>query len=116
MADRKYNNAESGVDSICLPEDHVWGHYPDGDRANTNYPAYVFGTEIHTNLDAGVFPYTVHTLDMSCAVCKTNISASVMIPTRDVYYPDWTEEYHGYLMAGTSGDQGSNHICMHDES
>ena len=62
------------------------------------------------------FPYTVHTHDMSCAVCKTNRSASVMIPTRDVYYPDWTEEYHGYLMAGTSGYQGTNHIYMDDES
>ena len=69
MAGRKYNNAESGVDSICLPEDHVWGHYPDGDMANTNYPAYVFGTEIHTNLDAGVF--SVHCSLTTCHVLYT---------------------------------------------
>ena len=115
MAGRKYTSEGSGVDSQCLPEDPVWGNYHDGDESNSAFRAYIYGAEIDTNDDAGVFPYSVNEQDMSCAVCKTNKSMNVMIPARNMCYSGWTEEYHGYLMAGSHSNKGHTHICMDGE-
>jgi len=110
MAGRKHNDKGSGIDSLCLPEDPVWGNYHDGDEGV--YRAYIYGTEIDTDDSAGVFPYSVNEQDMPCAVCKTTRSTRMMIPARNVCYPGWTVEYHGYLMTGSHSYYGHKHICM----
>ena len=112
MAGRKFDDDGSGVDKLCLPEQPVWGNYTDGAESRPLFRAYIYGTEIDTNDDPSIFPYDVNQQDMPCAVCRTNTSINVMIPARNKCYPGWTDEYHGYLMAGSIGEKGHNHICL----
>ena len=113
-AGRKFDDKGSGVDTLCLPEEPIWGNYHDGDEGKVSPRAFIYGTEIDTNDDAGIFPYNVNEQDIPCAVCKTSMSVNVMIPARNVCYPGWTEEYRGYIMAGSIAVQhtGTNHICV----
>ena len=115
MAGRNRVDEGSGVDSVCLPEDPVWGKYHDIDDSDASYRGYIYGTEVDTHDADGIFPYNVNEQDMPCAVCKTNKSINVMIPARNVCYQGWTEEYNGYLMAGSTHTKGHTHICLDGE-
>lgn len=95
----------------CLPSNPQWDHYQDGNYGG--YRAHIFGTEIDLPSASHYFSRDVDEQDMPCAVCRTPRATVLMIPARTSCYAGWTQEYHGYLMAGAyDGDGAYNHICM----
>ncbi|XP_060560709.1 uncharacterized protein LOC132720568 isoform X2 [Ruditapes philippinarum] len=106
-----YNEAGSGSDSICLPEDPTWSNYTDGDAKCCR--GRIYGSEFHIEEPNGIFPYGIHSQDAPCAVCESKKSTILMIPARSNCYPGWKLEYSGYLMANYKGHAGPhNHICV----
>ncbi|XP_052775894.1 short-chain collagen C4-like [Mya arenaria] len=110
-AGKYFNEAGSGSDEQCLPSDPTWGRYVDGNYGD--YRARIFGAEIDLPEATRYFPYDVFEQDIPCAVCRTNHSINIMIPARTSCYAGWTEEYSGFLMAGTHERIGAfDHICV----
>ncbi|XP_070206591.1 uncharacterized protein [Littorina saxatilis] len=54
--------------------------------------------------------------DPVCAVCRSTLSTTVMIPGTKVCTPGWHLQYSGYLMAGSYDlTAGTEYICVHSE-
>lgn len=101
----------SGSDSLCLPADPSWLNYTDGIN---EWTGRIYGTEIDLEDSLlSIFGKQVYQQDMPCAVCKTSMSTSVMIPARSSCYHGWKQEYKGYLMSAYHGHFGPhNYICV----
>ncbi|XP_066265544.1 short-chain collagen C4-like isoform X2 [Branchiostoma lanceolatum] len=88
-----------GANYQCLPTNPQWGRYQNGVH---RYSAYMFGAEyrLGTNVPFGSTSLDAH--DVPCAVCYVPTRGSkLMIPARKTCPTGWTEEYDGYLMAGS---------------
>ncbi|XP_052770831.1 uncharacterized protein LOC128210522 [Mya arenaria] len=112
ISGKRYNEAGSGVDTFCLPDEPVWGRYSD---ATDTFRGYIYGSEIDHNDGDHVFPYPVNEQDMPCVVCRSERALNLMIPGRISCYPGWTLEYSGYMMtASQSSGSSQDTICVDD--
>ncbi|WAR16537.1 hypothetical protein MAR_031131 [Mya arenaria] len=107
-----YTHKGAAVNYLCLTKEPLWGNYKDAALAEG---AYLYGGEYQFNSRNrnNFFGKEIHQHDAPCAVCETKRSTILMIPGRNKCLDGWTEEYHGYLVAGQfSHDAGSEYICL----
>lgn len=108
-----FSHSGGAVNALCMPKCPLWNRYQDG----TQNHASVFGTE-YQGLSDSLFSLTnsrkLANENMPCAVCRSSRRQSaIVLPARNICYPGWTLEYHGYLMAGHHGHKrGSMYICV----
>ncbi|KAL9974708.1 hypothetical protein ACROYT_G011781 [Oculina patagonica] len=104
-----YNHIGGGGDFTCLTKTPKYVKYKDGSQTGS----YMYGTEYEVNT-FNPFKNDLHDHEVPCAVCYVKSRASqLMIPARNDCPSGWTEEYHGYLMAGNYNHKHStNFICV----
>ncbi|XP_052249857.1 short-chain collagen C4-like [Dreissena polymorpha] len=111
IAGKKYNEAGSGSDTICLPDEPTWANYTDGNQDALR--GRIYGTEIDINEPSKIFPYNVWEQDVPCVVCLSDKSSVLMFPARANCYKGWSLQYSGYIMANSHVHAGPhNHICV----
>jgi hypothetical protein len=59
-------------------EDTKWSDYADGDAKLCR--GRIYGSEFHIEEPNSIFPYGIHSQDAPCAVCKSKMSTTFMIP------------------------------------
>ena len=108
MADGHYLQSGGGGDYQCLPHDVQWNY--NVKAAGSGY-AQLFGVEYEMDSHT-VGP--IYQNDAPCSVCRTQRSASLMIPGRTSCFSGWTLEYAGYLAANWigTGSYTSNFVCV----
>ena len=113
MGGSHYSHTGGGGEYICLPNNPKYDKYRDGNQAGS----YIYGTEYEVNT-YNPFKSNLHDHDAPCAVCYVQSRATqLMIPARNDCPSGWTEEYHGYLMAGHSGHTHStSFLCIDGEA
>lgn len=103
----------SGANLLCLPENPTWGNYDDSDNSHRGY---IFGTEIDIRPQAAsetIFGYQVNEHDLPCAVCQTQFSLTLMFPGRSTCFSGWSQQYAGYLVAGShTHSNNKNYECL----
>ncbi|KAK7094561.1 hypothetical protein V1264_006098 [Littorina saxatilis] len=76
------------------------------DHAVSGNWAYLYGGEYQTS-------DSHNNKDPVCAVCRSTLSTTVMIPGTNVCTPGWHLQYSGFLMAGQNDNTaGSEYICV----
>ncbi|CAH1277243.1 COL6A5 [Branchiostoma lanceolatum] len=109
-----YTNPGGGTNYQCLPTNPQWGRYQDGHQGGN---AYMYGAEyeVFTNIPFGSNALGQH--DVPCAVCYVPTRGSkLMIPARNTCPTGWTQEYHGYLMAGDHTHPGAKeYVCVDEQ-
>lgn len=108
-----HSHTGGGGEYICLPNNPKYDQYKDGWQSNS----YIYGTEYEVNA-YNPFKNNLHDHDVPCTVCFVQSRATqLMIPARNDCPSGWTEEYHGYLMAGYhSHKHSTNFLCIDGEA
>ncbi|KAL9974706.1 hypothetical protein ACROYT_G011778 [Oculina patagonica] len=104
-----YSHTGGGGEYICLPKIPKYDKYQDGWQSKS----YMYGTEYEVST-FNPFKNDLHDHEVPCAVCYVKSRATqLMISARNDCPSGWTEEYHGYLMAGNYNHKHStNFICV----
>ena len=108
-----YNQASSGSNFLCLPEDPQWKSYIDGHQIWTGS---IYGVEYEN-----IILFSANNADgylgnkpAPCAFCYMQGRSTVaMIPAR-THCPDgWTTEYTGYIVSEARGQNRyrSSYLC-----
>ncbi|XP_070189455.1 uncharacterized protein [Littorina saxatilis] len=96
-----YRHSGSATNYLCMTMSPVASSHPV-----TGVVAYLYGSEYET-WDSYQFRVPV------CAVCRSTLSTTVMIPGTNVCTPGWHLQYSGFIMTGTYfHDAGSEYICV----
>ncbi|XP_035686191.1 short-chain collagen C4-like isoform X1 [Branchiostoma floridae] len=108
-----YTHSGGGTNYQCLPTNPQWGRYQDGAQG---WKAFMYGAEYDLNTDAP-FSSSLDDHEVPCAVCYVPTRGSkLMIPARNTCPTGWTEEYHGYLMAGYYSHAGAKeYVCVDEQ-
>jgi len=102
-----YNEAGSGSNFLCLPEDPEWKTYRDGHQAGTGS---IYGVEYELFNSDHNYYNNIFSEDNSggplldkpapCAVCYVQARSTVLMVPAKTQCPDgWTTEYAGYLVS-----------------
>ena len=104
-----HSHTGGGGEFICLPNNPKYDQYKDGFQSNS----YIYGTEYEVN-SYNPFKNNLHDHDAPCVVCYVQSRATqLVIPARNDCPSGWTEEYHGYLVAGYhSHKHSTNFLCI----
>ena len=107
-----YAHTGGGGEYVCLPNNPKYDKYQDGFQSHS----YMYGTEYQIGSN-NPFKNKLNDHDAPCAVCYVKSRATqVMIPARNDCPSGWTEEYHGYLMAGYhSHKHSTSFLCIDGE-
>ena len=123
MAGPRWNEAGSGSNYLCLPENPQWRTYFSGHQ---KYAGSIIGVE-YSEHNSGtnrnnVFSRrnnrgnSLHLKPASCAVCYVGGRSTIlMIPARTQCPYGWTMEYAGYLVSTSIHDSNrkrSSYICV----
>ena len=108
-----YTHTGGGGEYICLPNKPKYDKYKDGSQAGS----YIYGTEYQVS-SYSPFTNSLHDHDAPCVVCYVKSRATqLMLPARNDCPSGWTEEYHGYLMAGHySHKHSTSFLCIDGEA
>ncbi|XP_066279564.1 short-chain collagen C4-like [Branchiostoma lanceolatum] len=103
-----------GTNFQCLPTDPQWGTYQDGVQGGR---AFMYGGEYEQITNAPFGSTSLLNHDVPCAVCYVPTRGSkLMIPARNTCPTGWTQEYHGYLMAGDHTHPGAKeYVCVDEQ-
>ena len=97
-----YTHTGAAANTLCLSMSPVLRDLPHGHAITQLY-----GGEYET------YDSTHQDRDPSCAVCRSRLSTTIMIPGTDVCSAGWTMEYNGYLMAGYYGHNAATEfVCV----
>ena len=104
-----YNHIGGGGEYICLPNNPKYDKYREGSQAGS----YIYGTEYQVS-SYSPFTNNLNDNDAPCVVCYVKSrSTQLMLPARNDCPLGWTEEYHGYLMAGhRSHGHSTSFLCI----
>ncbi|XP_053385094.1 uncharacterized protein LOC128550308 [Mercenaria mercenaria] len=103
-------DVEGAASYVCLPQHPTWAKYKDGIQG---IGGKISGTEYEMYSTIDPFSQNMQDQDAPCVVCRSPRPTTVMIPGRKDCYPNWTQEYTGYLMSGHSGHKGgSDYACV----
>ncbi|XP_072024156.1 uncharacterized protein [Amphiura filiformis] len=105
---KRYNQAGSGSNYLCLPDTPEYDNYHAGTHTNRGY-VYSAGYQIYD------FPPFAgkHDHDVPCAVCiATNRGILMMIPAKMTCPSGWNREYHGYLMSERYSHSSTEFVCV----
>ena len=112
-----YSSNGGGSNYQCLTDEPE--HYENFGPGLADVAGYMYGVEyvIYSNVPSS----TTHLLhhNVPCAVCYVATHETVlMIPGRYTCLPNWTREYHGYLMTERSheGHRRSTFQCVDFEA
>ena len=96
-----YTHTGAATNFLCLSVSPVVGNHTVPSDV-----ALLYGGEYQT--------YDSHDQqDPVCAVCRSSLPTTVMVPGTNVCSPGWRLLYSGYLMAGSSGAAaGTEYICV----
>lgn len=121
-ASSHYTHTGGSSELICLPERPQWGRYVDGFQGQS----YIYGTEYETGwrygtndvfLKNNIHGQSLNNHNVPCAVCYTDGRSTAMRFPAMLQCPDgWSEEYHGYLMAGYHSHKGKMQPVCLDEA
>ena len=96
-----YDHTGAASNYLCLTMSPVFSTHP-----SPSYSAYLYGAEYQT-LDSH------HNKNPVCAVCRSTLSTTVMIPGTNVCTAGWSLQYSGFLMAGRyDRAAASQYICV----
>ncbi|XP_066279779.1 uncharacterized protein [Branchiostoma lanceolatum] len=108
-----YSHPGGGTNYQCLPTEPQWGRYQDGVQG---WKAFMWGAEYELDTNYPFGSASVHNHEVPCAVCYVPTRGSkLMIPARNTCPTDWTQEYHGYLMAEYYNHPGAKEFVCVDE-
>ncbi|XP_078618128.1 uncharacterized protein LOC144885853 [Branchiostoma floridae x Branchiostoma japonicum] len=108
----EHSHPGGGTNYQCLPTDPQWGRYQDGVQG----AAYMYGAEYQLDRNVPFGSTSLLDDDVPCAVCYVPTRGSkLMIPARNTCPTGWTQEYHGYLMAGYYNHPGAKEFVCVDE-
>ena len=89
---------------LCMPEDP---QYSSNSRSGVQGHSYIYGVEYEAPIGG------TGNDDARCAVCYVSTRETVlMIPAKTSCPPNWTREYHGYLMSEEHRYGRTNYVCV----
>ncbi|KAL8585109.1 hypothetical protein ACOMHN_013125 [Nucella lapillus] len=92
-----FDQPGGAVNYLCLPNKPEFdNHRIPPVVSSHNHVQELYGAEYQA------FSEQTHDSLPACTVCHVPKSSTVMIPATDVCMEGWTQEYHGYLMAGAT--------------
>lgn len=112
---KHYTQKGSGTNYLCLHSN------PTYDRPRVGrgpHGAYIYGTEFEAGSFPGL-PELPKESEVACSVCLANSKREVLMIPGVNSCPgaqDWTEEYHGYLMANHHDYYATEFICVDHEA
>ena len=106
-----YTHTGGGGEYICLPNN------PKYDKYGSAAGSYIYGTE-YQFISYSPFTNNLQDYDAPCVVCYVKSRATqLMLPARNDCPTGWTEEYHGYLMAGHYNyGHSTSFLCIDGEA
>ncbi|KAL8585105.1 hypothetical protein ACOMHN_013123 [Nucella lapillus] len=103
-----YDQPGGAVNYLCLPQKPEFDdHRIPPVVSSHNHVQELYGAEYQALSEQ------IHDSLPACTACHVPKSSTVMIPATDVCMEGWTQEYHGYLMAGApTHASGSEYVCV----
>ena len=100
-----YLHTGAASNYLCLTMSPIFSDV----QPTTTYIAHLYGGEYHTLGTNGAS----HGKDPVCAVCRSTLPTTVMIPGTNVCTSGWRLQYSGFLMAGGYDlTSGFEYICV----
>ena len=101
-----YYTHGGGSNYLCMPEDPQYSSNP---RSGIQGHSYLYGIEYEQPISS-----TTQTNDNArCAVCYISTRETIlMIPAKTSCPPNWTREYHGYLMSESHRRSRTMYVCV----